>query len=168
MAALMFGLYILWLGVTGIGGTLLVVQGIDAARTNFSGVSGSVQVGECRTHTKDFQEVGWDCTGRFTSDDGRVVIPKVDLVPYLDERPDGPVSARVAGAGAATARPPGFAWWVPLGGGIAFLGIFAYTLLLTFKDDTGDENGDGRPRRRTAVRFEHRKRASRPTAPGVR
>jgi hypothetical protein len=130
-----------WFGVLGIGGVKLLIGGVDAGRAHFAGITGTVTVSACTPHTKDFRQVGWDCSGSFVSDDGGVSIAHVDLFPYVDDQPTGPLPAMVTGADATTARPPNFLWWVPLAAGFVFLGVFAYSALRIFRRTPQDETG---------------------------
>jgi hypothetical protein len=78
------GLFALGLAV---GGVKLLWRGIDAARAEYAGVAGEVQVTDCRPY--DGKGTGWTCSGPFVADDGSFRIERVTIEPYLEERASG-------------------------------------------------------------------------------
>jgi hypothetical protein len=111
------------------------------------GVAGTVRITNCAQRGRTSS--GWTCEGEFTSGDGRVRIPRIQVFPYFPRRPNGSVPARVVGpdAGVAT-RPGGWAFLVPLGGGLAFTYFAAYLAYSFYLEPP--TRPPGRRRERTA------------------
>ncbi|WP_446210023.1 hypothetical protein [Micromonospora sp. IBSANI012] len=133
-------------GFLGVLGLLLLVQGVGATLAEYAGSPGQVRVTRCVPF--EGKNEGWTCTGEFVADGGEFRIAEVTIEPYLEERPVGPVPARVVDQNSDDAWIPSLVPLTAGGGGLAFLGMAGWVVWGVFRPDDPEENLSKRARRR--------------------